>query len=99
MNCGSKDCPYCYSYYQRLDIFFRIRMPERVHQELRARHKNVSAYIRNLILEDLHKDPETVIKPGMKREPVNPYKKGVKEEYIPYQPKGLYDPNVAHLEM
>ncbi len=51
------------SHFQKLEIFIRVRLPWRIHAELRARHHNISTYIRNLILEDLHKKPKSAFKP------------------------------------
>jgi hypothetical protein len=59
MKCSNPECPYCNTSSQKLEIFFRVRMPWRIHAELRARHKNVSAYIRDLILADLHINEES----------------------------------------
>ncbi len=62
MKCADHKCPYCHPNSQKLEIFFRVRMPWRIHAELRARHKNVSAHIRELILADLHINKESQLK-------------------------------------
>jgi hypothetical protein len=87
MKCEDPKCAYCKDK-QTLVIPFRVRMSFDLHTILRRHHKNVSEYIRDLILDDLHRQ-------GLAQKPVK-YKKFIDPwEESPFLPGGQRKDEVA----
>lgn len=81
MKCDDPACSYCENA-QTLVIPFRVRMSHQLHSILRSNHRNVSAYIRNLILEDLHRQ-------GLAQKPVKFSRPARKPSLIPVSSGGM----------
>lgn len=87
MKCNDPKCMYC-SDQQPLVIPFRVRMPYDMHSILRRNYENVSEYIRELILEDLHsrglaQNVYKILKPEEKEAPTT---RKQKKEVAPEKP-------------